>query len=45
MDINIQNLTIDFPTAQGTSQAVRGVSMKIGREKFGIVGESGSGKA
>lgn len=45
MDINIQNLMIDFPTAQGTSQAVRGVSMKIGREKFGIVGESGSGKS
>jgi peptide/nickel transport system ATP-binding protein len=45
MDINIQNLTIDFPTAQGVSQAVRGVSMKIGREKFGIVGESGSGKS
>ena len=45
MDINIQNLTIDFPTAQGVSQAVRGVSMKIGREKFGIVGESGSDKS
>ncbi len=45
MDIVIDNLTIDFPTAQGVSQAVRGVSMKIGREKFGIVGESGSGKS
>ena len=45
MEINIDNLTIDFPTAQGVSQAVRGVSMKIGREKFGIVGESGSGKS
>jgi peptide/nickel transport system ATP-binding protein len=45
MDIIIDNLTIDFPTAQGVSQAVRGVSMKIGREKFGIVGESGSGKS
>ncbi len=45
MDILIDNLTIDFPTAQGVSQAVRGVSMKIGREKFGIVGESGSGKS
>ena len=45
MDINIQNLMIDFPTAQGVSQAVRGVSMTIGREKFGIVGESGSGKS
>lgn len=45
MNITIDNLTIDFPTAQGTSQAVRGVSMNIGREKFGIVGESGSGKS
>ena len=45
MEILIDNLTIDFPTAQGVSQAVRGVSMKIGREKFGIVGESGSGKS
>ncbi len=45
MNIDIANLTIDFPTAQGTSQAVRGVSMKIGTEKFGIVGESGSGKS
>ena len=45
MDIHIDNLTIDFPTAQGVSQAVRGVSMRIGTEKFGIVGESGSGKS
>lgn len=45
MEILIDNLTIDFPTAQGVSQAVRGVSMTIGREKFGIVGESGSGKS
>jgi len=45
MEILIDNLTIDFPTAQGISQAVRGVSMSIGREKFGIVGESGSGKS
>ncbi|MCC6719053.1 MAG: ABC transporter ATP-binding protein [Acetobacteraceae bacterium] len=45
MEILIDNLTIDFPTAQGVSQAVRGVSMKIGREKLGIVGESGSGKS
>ena len=45
MDIHIDNLTIDFPTAQGVSHAVRGVSMRIGTEKFGIVGESGSGKS
>ncbi len=45
MEIVIDNLTIDFPTAQGLSQAVRGVSMTVGTEKFGIVGESGSGKS
>lgn len=43
MEILIDNLTSDFPTAQGTSEAVRGVSLKIDREKFGIVGEIGSG--
>jgi len=45
MQIDIRNLTIDFPAAQGVSHAVRGVSMSIGTEKFGIVGESGSGKS
>ncbi len=41
----IQNLTIAFPTAQGWSEAVRGVSLRVGTEKLGIVGESGSGKS
>ena len=41
----IQNLTISFPTAQGWSEAVRGVSLRVGTEKLGIVGESGSGKS
>jgi peptide/nickel transport system ATP-binding protein len=43
--VEIDNLTIDFPAAQGWSHAVRGVSMTLGAEKLGIVGESGSGKS
>ena len=45
MQVDIQNLSVAFPTAQGISQAVRGVSLTIGNEKLGIVGESGSGKS
>ncbi len=42
---DIQNLRIAFPTPQGWSEAVRGVSLALGQEKLGIVGESGSGKS
>ena len=45
MQIEIENLRIAFPTPQGESQAVRGVSLHLGAEKLGIVGESGSGKS
>jgi peptide/nickel transport system ATP-binding protein len=45
MKVEIQNLTISFPSPTGMSQAVRGVSMTLGAEKLGIVGESGSGKS
>ena len=45
MLVEIQNLSIRFPTSQGESEAVRGVSLSLGREKLGIVGESGSGKS
>ncbi len=45
MLVEIQNLSIRFPTPQGESQAVRGVSLSLGQEKLGIVGESGSGKS
>jgi peptide/nickel transport system ATP-binding protein len=45
MMVRIENLTISFPSPQGMSQAVRGVSMNLGAEKLGIVGESGSGKS
>ncbi|MCX7380376.1 MAG: ABC transporter ATP-binding protein [Alphaproteobacteria bacterium] len=45
MRVEIENLTIAFPTATGISHAVRGVSLDLGNEKLGIVGESGSGKS
>lgn len=45
MMVRIENLTISFPSPQGMSQAVRGVSLNLGAEKLGIVGESGSGKS
>ena len=45
MLVEIQNLTIAFPTTHGLSEAVRHVSLTLGAEKLGIVGESGSGKS
>jgi peptide/nickel transport system ATP-binding protein len=43
--VEIDNLRIAFPREGGISDAVRGVSLTLGREKLGIVGESGSGKS
>jgi peptide/nickel transport system ATP-binding protein len=43
--VEIENLRIAFPREGGMSDAVRGVSLSLGREKLGIVGESGSGKS
>jgi peptide/nickel transport system ATP-binding protein len=45
MLVEIDRLTVSFPTAQGWADAVRGVSLTLGAEKLGIVGESGSGKS
>jgi peptide/nickel transport system ATP-binding protein len=45
MLVAISNLRIQFPTATGSSDALRGVSLTLGQEKLGIVGESGSGKS
>ena len=45
MLIDMQDLRIAFPGPQGWQEAVRGVSLTLGREKLGIVGESGSGKS
>lgn len=43
--LEVENLRITFPTRQGPSEVVRGVSFALGRERLGIVGESGSGKS
>ena len=43
--VQIDNLRIAFATPSGLAEAVRGVSLTVGREKLGIVGESGSGKS
>ncbi|ONG51418.1 peptide ABC transporter ATP-binding protein [Pseudoroseomonas deserti] len=43
--VEIRKLRVDFPNPAGFTQAVRGISFSLGREKLGIVGESGSGKS
>ena len=44
--LDVQNLCVTFPAPGGrVTQAVRGVSFTLGRERLGIVGESGSGKS
>ena len=45
MLVDIQNLRIAFETRTTRFEAVRGLSLQLGREKLGIVGESGSGKS
>ena len=43
--LTVENLRVRFPSRTGFTEAVRGVSFTVGREKLGIVGESGSGKS
>ncbi len=43
--LDIENLTVKFPTRNGMFEAVRDISFSLGRERLGIVGESGSGKS
>jgi len=45
MLVEIENLCIAFGHGTERVDAVRGVNLQIGREKFAIVGESGSGKS
>ena len=43
--LTVEDLRVRFPGPHGITEAVRGVSFTVGREKLGIVGESGSGKS
>jgi oligopeptide/dipeptide ABC transporter ATP-binding protein len=44
--LDVDNLTVEFPTDDGVVKAVRGVSYQLRRsDVLGIVGESGSGKS
>ena len=44
--LDVRGLTVDFPAADGSLQAVRGVDLSLQRGQcLGIVGESGSGKS
>jgi len=45
MQVEIKNLRIAFENRGTRFEAVRGISLSLGREKLGIVGESGSGKS
>ncbi|MDX5629754.1 MULTISPECIES: ABC transporter ATP-binding protein [unclassified Brenneria] len=45
MLVEIENLRISFSNGRERSEAVRGVSLSMDKEKFAIVGESGSGKS
>ncbi|MCR9076903.1 MAG: ABC transporter ATP-binding protein [bacterium] len=42
--LEVDGLSVSFPSRNRVVEAVRDISFSVGREKVGIVGESGSGK-
>ncbi|RDJ20366.1 ABC transporter ATP-binding protein [Bosea caraganae] len=43
--LEVKDLSVRFVSRSGSTDAVRGVSFDVGRERVAIVGESGSGKS
>ncbi len=43
--LEVDGLTVTFPTSRGPVDVVKGISFSLDRERLGIVGESGSGKS
>jgi peptide/nickel transport system ATP-binding protein len=43
--LEVEGLSVTFPTRSGPFRAVRDIGFSLGRERLGIVGESGSGKS
>lgn len=43
--LEVEDLRVRFHLRTGIVEAVRGLSLQLGRERLGIVGESGSGKS
>ena len=43
--LDVANLRVAYPSHRGFTDALRGISFSLGRERLGIVGESGSGKS
>jgi peptide/nickel transport system ATP-binding protein len=41
----VRGLRVSFPSREGWTEVVRGLSFDLGRERLAIVGESGSGKS
>ncbi|MFM9925781.1 ABC transporter ATP-binding protein [Variovorax sp. H27-G14] len=44
-ELLIEDLTVTYPTASGSVDVVKSLSLRMGAERIGIVGESGSGKS
>lgn len=43
--LEVDDLRVAFNGPTGPVQAVRGVTLRLGRERLAVVGESGSGKS